>query len=102
MVQLSITPCAQCALQAATLLSWSSIQVQTKLLAPIAPHWAEHVWGELLRREGLVITAGWPQQPARGVDGALQLQRCSPGCAGHHGSCTAFAYNRQHSIRWSA
>jgi leucyl-tRNA synthetase len=50
-------------------------QVQTVLLAPIAPHWAEHVWGELLRRDGLVITAGWPQQPARGVDGALQLQR---------------------------
>lgn len=62
-------------LQAATPLRRYFAQVQTKLLAPIAPHWAEHVWGELLRRDGLVITAGWPQQPAQGVDGALQLQR---------------------------
>jgi leucyl-tRNA synthetase len=59
----------------AALLCCSFAQVQTKLLAPIAPHWAEHVWGELLRRDGLVITAGWPQQPPQGVDGALQLQR---------------------------
>ena len=51
------------------------LQVQTKLLAPIAPHWAEHVWGELLKHDSLVITAGWPQQPQQGINGVLQLQR---------------------------
>jgi valyl-tRNA synthetase len=87
------------------------VQVQTKLLTPIAPHWAEHVWSELLKNDSLVITAGWPQQPAQGVNGVLQLQRlaafamllatcrpgtfaaaawCSPLACGNvwqHGSC---------------
>ncbi|KAL6757784.1 hypothetical protein V8C86DRAFT_1623510, partial [Haematococcus lacustris] len=30
------------------------------LLAPITPHTSEHVWGQLLRRPGTVLTSGWP------------------------------------------
>lgn len=37
------------------------IEWQTLQLAPITPHWAEHVWSELLNKEdGLVIDAAWP------------------------------------------
>ncbi|GAB4822876.1 hypothetical protein N2152v2_009922 [Parachlorella kessleri] len=40
------------------------IEVACRLLAPICPHTCEHIWGELLRRPGLVVNAGWPQAPA--------------------------------------
>ncbi len=40
------------------------LQVACRLLAPICPHTCEHIWGELLRRPGLVVNAGWPQAPA--------------------------------------
>eukprot|EP00887_Chlorella_sp_A99_P004074 scaffold11.g4074.t1 len=36
------------------------IEVSTLLMAPITPHTSEHVWGDLLKREGLVVNAGWP------------------------------------------
>lgn len=48
-------------------------QVQARLLAPIAPHWAEHIWGGVLGRDSLVVTAGWPQ--ASPVDASLQHAR---------------------------
>lgn len=35
-------------------IEWQCIQ-----LAPITPHWSEHVW-ELLGKDGLVIDASWP------------------------------------------
>lgn len=31
-------------------------QVATQLLAPICPHTCEHIWGNLLKKEGMVIT----------------------------------------------
>ncbi|KAK9806349.1 hypothetical protein WJX72_010942 [[Myrmecia] bisecta] len=46
------------------------IEVQTLLLAPICPHTCEHIWSDLLRREGSVLTAGWPAAPE--PDFALQ------------------------------
>ena len=35
-------------------------EVQTKMLAPICPHWCEHVWRNLLGKEGSVLKGGWP------------------------------------------
>ncbi|XP_074263080.1 leucine--tRNA ligase, cytoplasmic-like [Silene latifolia] len=36
------------------------LDVQTRLIAPICPHYAEFVWRERLKKEGFVIKAGWP------------------------------------------
>ncbi|KAJ3694012.1 hypothetical protein LUZ60_009492 [Juncus effusus] len=36
------------------------MDVQTRLIAPICPHYAEHVWKNVLRKEGFVVKAGWP------------------------------------------
>lgn len=36
------------------------VEVSTLLLAPLAPHTCEHVWRDLLKKEGTVLTAGWP------------------------------------------
>ncbi len=38
--------------------------VSTRLLAPVAPHTCEHVWGAVLRRPALLVAAGWPAAPA--------------------------------------
>ena len=37
-------------------IDWS-----TRLLAPICPHLCEHIWRDLLKHDGFVIKAGWPQ-----------------------------------------
>ncbi|XAR57498.1 Leucine--tRNA ligase [Bertholletia excelsa] len=42
-------------------LAWQFMDVQTRLIAPICPHYAEYVWKELLKRDGFVIRAGWPE-----------------------------------------
>ena len=39
------------------------IDVSTRLLAPVCPHWCEHVWGNILKNPGLVVNAGWPVAP---------------------------------------
>eukprot|EP00195_Chlamydomonas_chlamydogama_P014672 CAMPEP_0202900896 /NCGR_PEP_ID=MMETSP1392-20130828/12094_1 /ASSEMBLY_ACC=CAM_ASM_000868 /TAXON_ID=225041 /ORGANISM="Chlamydomonas chlamydogama, Strain SAG 11-48b" /LENGTH=1103 /DNA_ID=CAMNT_0049587353 /DNA_START=121 /DNA_END=3432 /DNA_ORIENTATION=- len=36
------------------------IEVTTQLLAPITPHTSEHVWANLLGKQGTVLNAGWP------------------------------------------
>ncbi|PON97504.1 Leucyl-tRNA synthetase, class Ia, archaeal/eukaryotic cytosolic [Trema orientale] len=41
-------------------LIWRFMDVQTRLITPICPHYAEYVWRELLKKEGFVVTAGWP------------------------------------------
>ncbi|KAM6600288.1 hypothetical protein CsatA_019897 [Cannabis sativa] len=41
-------------------LVWRFMDLQTRLITPICPHYAEYVWKELLKKEGFVITAGWP------------------------------------------
>ncbi|KAG6781884.1 hypothetical protein POTOM_011269 [Populus tomentosa] len=41
-------------------LVWRFIDVQTRLITPICPHYAEHVWRELLMKDGLAVNAGWP------------------------------------------
>ena len=42
-------------------LLWRFMDVQTRLMTPICPHFAEYVWKELLRKEGFVVKAGWPE-----------------------------------------
>ncbi|KAL7109720.1 hypothetical protein ACP275_06G193000 [Erythranthe tilingii] len=37
------------------------MDVQTHLIAPICPHYAEYVWREILHKEGYVVKAGWPE-----------------------------------------
>uniref|UniRef100_A0A0E0M0N2 leucine--tRNA ligase n=1 Tax=Oryza punctata TaxID=4537 RepID=A0A0E0M0N2_ORYPU len=41
-------------------LLWLFMEVQTRLITPICPHYAEHVWQKILRKEGFAIKAGWP------------------------------------------
>ncbi|GAB2293376.1 hypothetical protein Dimus_027575 [Dionaea muscipula] len=45
-------------------LVWRFMDVQTRLLAPICPHYAEHVWREHLKKDGFVVRAGWPEADA--------------------------------------
>lgn len=41
------------------------IDVHTRLIAPICPHYAEYVWREYLKKEGfVVINSGWPAADA--------------------------------------
>lgn len=41
-------------------LLWRFMDVQTRLIAPICPHYAEYVWRALLKKDGFVVKAGWP------------------------------------------
>ncbi|XP_065870088.1 leucine--tRNA ligase, cytoplasmic-like [Euphorbia lathyris] len=36
------------------------MEVQTLLITPICPHYAEFVWRDILQKPGFVIKAGWP------------------------------------------
>uniref|UniRef100_A0A0D3G4X3 leucine--tRNA ligase n=1 Tax=Oryza barthii TaxID=65489 RepID=A0A0D3G4X3_9ORYZ len=33
---------------------------ETRLITPICPHYAEHVWQKIPKKEGFVVRAGWP------------------------------------------
>ncbi|MCO5579420.1 hypothetical protein L7F22_033275 [Adiantum nelumboides] len=44
-------------------LIYRFMDVQTRLLTPICPHYSEHVWSCILNREGFAILAGWPTAP---------------------------------------
>ena len=37
------------------------IEVQAQLLVPITPHTSEHIWSQMLKRPGSVLTSGWPK-----------------------------------------
>ncbi|KAI8022552.1 Leucine--tRNA ligase, cytoplasmic [Camellia lanceoleosa] len=37
------------------------MDVQTRLITPICPHYAEYVWNDLLKKNSLVIKAGFPE-----------------------------------------
>ncbi|KAG9456750.1 hypothetical protein H6P81_001258 [Aristolochia fimbriata] len=41
-------------------LLWRFMDVQTRLITPICPHYAEYVWRELLKKDGFVVKSGWP------------------------------------------
>ncbi|KAK9017558.1 hypothetical protein V6N11_080036 [Hibiscus sabdariffa] len=41
-------------------LVWRFMDVQTRLITPFCPHYAEFVWRELLKKDGFVVKAGWP------------------------------------------
>ncbi|KAL2650092.1 hypothetical protein R1flu_018220 [Riccia fluitans] len=45
-------------------LIWRYMHVQTKLLTPICPHYAEHVWTDVLGQKGFAVKAGWPAAEA--------------------------------------
>jgi valyl-tRNA synthetase len=47
------------------------IDASVRILAPIAPHWADHVYRNLLKAGETVLTAGWPQLPP--ADAALRM-----------------------------
>ncbi|XP_071701876.1 leucine--tRNA ligase, cytoplasmic-like [Rutidosis leptorrhynchoides] len=49
------------------------MDVQTRLIAPICPHYSEYVWKKLLKKEGFVIKAGWP----KAEDPDLTLQKAN-------------------------
>jgi hypothetical protein len=54
------------------------IEASTLLLAPITPHTCDHVWTNLLKREGTVLTAGAAARgPARAASGG---RRRGPFC----------------------
>jgi leucyl-tRNA synthetase len=36
------------------------MELSCLLLVPITPHYCEHVWGVLLKKQGSVLRAGWP------------------------------------------
>ncbi|EOA39526.1 hypothetical protein CARUB_v10008146mg [Capsella rubella] len=36
------------------------MDVQTRLIEPICPQFSDYVWRKLLKKEGCVVTAGWP------------------------------------------
>ncbi|GMH23076.1 hypothetical protein Nepgr_024919 [Nepenthes gracilis] len=36
------------------------MDVQTRLITPICPHYSEYVWRELLKRDGFVVRSSWP------------------------------------------
>lgn len=40
------------------------LDVSVRTLTPICPHWCEHVWGQVLGKEGSVLVAGWPEVAA--------------------------------------
>ncbi|KAF1852184.1 leucyl-tRNA synthetase [Cucurbitaria berberidis CBS 394.84] len=40
------------------------IELQALLLAPIAPHWAEYIWLEVLKKDETIQKALWPKVPA--------------------------------------
>jgi leucyl-tRNA synthetase len=40
------------------------MDVQTRLIAPICPHYAEFIWREILKKDGFVVKAGWPTADA--------------------------------------
>lgn len=55
------------------------IEVQTKLIAPICPHLAEHIWSEVLKKDGSVLKSGWPAAAAPDLvlrRAAQHLQDC--------------------------
>ncbi|KVH87486.1 Aminoacyl-tRNA synthetase, class 1a, anticodon-binding [Cynara cardunculus var. scolymus] len=52
-------------------LLWRFMDIQTRLIAPICPHYSEYVWKKLLKKEGFVIKAGWPE--AENPDLTLQM-----------------------------
>ncbi|KAL4195499.1 hypothetical protein AMTRI_Chr05g64990 [Amborella trichopoda] len=40
------------------------MDVQTRLITPICPHYGEYVWKDLLKKVGFAVKAGWPEAGA--------------------------------------
>ncbi|GLJ16023.1 hypothetical protein SUGI_0265820 [Cryptomeria japonica] len=54
-------------------LLWRFMDIQTRLITPLCPHYAEHVWKEVLKKDGFAVRSGWPT--AESPD--LTLQRAN-------------------------
>lgn len=54
-------------------LIYRFMDVQTRLLTPICPHYAEHVWSTIMNRDGFAVNAKWPTAPPAD----LTLQRAN-------------------------
>ena len=39
------------------------VEVITVIMSPITPHFCEHLWSNVLKKEGLVMDAAWPRFP---------------------------------------
>nr|CAG8557949.1 1069_t:CDS:2 [Entrophospora candida] len=50
------------------ILRW--IELQALLLSPIAPHWSEYIWSEVLQKDGFIVNASFPS-PSEPVDESL-------------------------------
>jgi len=49
------------------------IEMQALVLAPIAPHWCEYLWLEILKKPSSIQLSSWPQVPA--TDASLTAAR---------------------------
>lgn len=49
------------------------VELQSLLIATIAPHWAEYMWLEVLHKDGTIQNARWPEVPA--ADPSLTAMR---------------------------
>uniref|UniRef100_A0A1D1XWB6 leucine--tRNA ligase n=1 Tax=Anthurium amnicola TaxID=1678845 RepID=A0A1D1XWB6_9ARAE len=45
-------------------LLWRFMDAQTRLITPICPHYAEHVWKDVLQKDGFAVNVGWPSADA--------------------------------------
>ncbi|RIA97593.1 leucine-tRNA ligase, partial [Glomus cerebriforme] len=52
------------------ILRW--IEIQALLLSPIAPHWSEYIWKDVLLKEGLIVNASFPEPSAPIDEGLLE------------------------------
>ncbi|CAI2172928.1 4836_t:CDS:10 [Funneliformis geosporum] len=51
-------------------LRW--IEIQALLLSPIAPHWSEYIWKDILSNEGFIVNASFPTPSAPIDEGLLE------------------------------
>lgn len=49
------------------------IKAQVIMLSPIITHWSEYVWRTVLKEEGSVTQADWPEKSTFGTDGQCCL-----------------------------
>ncbi|CAB4487625.1 leucine-tRNA ligase [Rhizophagus irregularis] len=52
------------------ILRW--IEIQALLLSPIAPHWSEYIWKDVLSKEGLIVNAPFPKISAPIDEGLIE------------------------------
>lgn len=58
------------------------MQVSTLLITPICPHTCDHIWRNILRRQGSALTAGFPVggEPDFEIRCACRMRRLQHEC----------------------